>query len=276
MIRINDLKFNYQRKRDVFTSLDLELEAGHVYGLLGRNGAGKSTLLKLICGLLFPAQGLVEVMGQEPRLRNPSFLSDVFLIPEEVFLPDIKMSEYVRNMSPFYPHFDAEELKGYLREFNVSEQEKLGTLSFGQKKKALISFALACNTRLLVMDEPTNGLDIPSKGEFRRVIASVLNEERCVVISTHQVRDLENLIDAVVILEDSRVLLNATTDRITEKLVFKTLAADEPALFDEMSLKGRWGVAENVGGQESKIDMELFFNAVLNDPAKIQHLFDAR
>lgn len=274
MIRINDLGFSYKGKRNVFTSLDLQLDAGHVYGLLGKNGAGKSTLLKLLSGLVFPRKGKIEVMGQEPRLRRPSFLSDIFLIPEEVFLPGIKMKEYVRGMSPFYPRFDEDQLKSYMKEFNVSEEEKLDTMSHGQKKKALISFALACNTRLLLMDEPTNGLDIPSKGEFRRVIASEINEERCIVISTHQVRDLENLIDAMVILEDSNILLNATTEQVTEKLVFKVLEADEPALFDEVSLKGRWGIVENTTGQESKIDMELFFNAVLHNPAKIRQLFE--
>ena len=190
MIYIENLDFGYQKKREVFSGLNLSLTGGHIYGLLGKNGAGKTTLLKLIGGLLFPLRGRIEVCDAIPRLRKPSFLSDIFFIPEEICLPDMKMKDYFPLICRFYPKFDEELLFHAMEIFEVSESDKMGQMSYGQRKKALISLGIACNTRLLMMDEPTNGLDIPSKSQFRRLIASVASEERCVVISTHQVRDL--------------------------------------------------------------------------------------
>ena len=239
MIYIENLDFGYQKKREVFSGLNLSLTGGHIYGLLGKNGAGKTTLLKLIGGLLFP-------------------------------LPDMKMKDYFPLICRFYPKFDEELLFHAMEIFEVSESDKMGQMSYGQRKKALISLGIACNTRLLMMDEPTNGLDIPSKSQFRRLIASVASEERCVVISTHQVRDLENLIDALVIIEKSRILVNTTVEQITDHFVFRQLREGETALFAEESLRGRWGMVPNLQQEDSKLDMELFFNAVLEHPAEIE------
>lgn len=274
MIHAEHLEFSYRKNKKIFSGLDLTLTQGHVYGLLGKNGAGKSTLLKLLCGLLFPDNGVLTVMGYTPRQRKPSFLSDLFFIPEEIYLPEMKIQDYGKLIAPFYPHFDAGQLGAYMEEFEVSDKEKLNRMSYGQRKKALISLGLACNTRFLIMDEPTNGLDIPSKSHFRRVISSVTTDERCVIISTHQVRDLENLIDAIVVIDESQILVNTTTDKITEKLTFRALKENEFALFAEDSLKGRWGVVPNENGEESKMDMELFFNAVLENPQRLKQMFD--
>lgn len=270
MIYIEDLDFGYQKKREVFSGLNLSLTGGHIYGLLGKNGAGKTTLLKLISGLLFPLRGRIEVCGATPRLRQPSFLSDIFFIPEEISLPDMKMKDYFPLIRRFYPKFDKELLFHAMDIFEVSQSDKMGQMSYGQRKKALIGLGVACNTRLLMMDEPTNGLDIPSKSQFRRLIASVASEERCIIISTHQVRDLENLIDALVVIEKSRILVNTTTEQITDHFVFRQLREDETALFAEESLKGRWGMVTNLEQEDSKLDMELFFNAVLEHPAEIE------
>lgn len=273
MIEAKNLSFGYRRGNSVFSELDLNLKSGHIYGLLGKNGAGKSTLLKLITGLLFPTKGELHVLGERPSLRRPSFLSDLFFIPEEFHLPGMNMRTYAGLMAPFYPRFDREQLGEYMEEFEVSQTDRLSRMSYGQKKKALIALALACNTTLLVMDEPTNGLDIPSKSRFRKVISSVADENRCMLISTHQVRDLESLIDAILILDKRHILMNTTTDRITERLLFKQLTEEDEPLFDEISLKGRWGCVPNVDHQESRLDMELFFNAVLENPEKMSQIF---
>lgn len=273
MIEIKELSFGYCRGRSVFSELSLDFEAGHVYGLLGKNGAGKSTLLKLLTGLLFPDKGELQVLGNCPSLRHPSFLSDLFFVPEEFYLPDMSVRTYAGLLSPFYPRFDKEQLGEYLEELEVSMDERFNRMSYGQKKKALIALGLACNTSLLVMDEPTNGLDIPAKSCFRKLISSVATEDRCVIISTHQVRDLESLIDAIVIIDESRILINTTTDEITEKLCFKQVAEGDEILFEEISIKGRWGCVSNAGRQESRLDMELFFNAVLNNPEQISQMF---
>lgn len=273
MIQLKDLQFSYSRKNSLFEAINLELKAGSIYGLLGKNGVGKTTLLNLMCGLLFPKSGECTVMGLTPAKREVAFLRNLFYVPDEITLPSMKMKDFVRVNKVFYPNFDEDLLKNCLNEFEVDENENLAKLSHGQKKKAFISFALACNTPLLLMDEPTNGLDIPSKSTFRKLMAAAATEERCIIISTHQVRDLENLIDAVVIMNNRRVLLNGTLDQITEKLTFRELVKDEKSLYDESGLKGRWGVVENTTGEYSKVDMEMLFNAVEGNKKEIERIF---
>lgn len=273
MIEVKELSFGYRRGHSVFSELNLSFETGHVYGLLGKNGAGKSTLLKLLTGLLFPDKGELKVLENIPTLRRPSFLSNLFFIPEEFYLPDMSIRTYAGLLSPFYPRFNKEQLEEYLGELEVSMDDCFNRMSYGQKKKALIALGLACNTALLVMDEPTNGLDIPSKSCFRKLISSVATDDRCVIISTHQVRDLESLIDAIVIIDESRILINTTTDKITERLSFKQITEGDEVLFEEVSLKGRWGCVPNSGCQESRLDMELFFNTVLQNRDRICQMF---
>ncbi len=272
MIKFEHVSFGYRGGR-LFDDLDLELCRGAIYGLLGKNGAGKSTLLKLMAGLLFPKAGGITVLDRSPQKREPGFLSRVFLLPEEFDLPRMTMDDYARFYGCFYPDFSREQLSALMQELEVPETQNLGQMSFGQKKKAYIAFAIACNTPLLLMDEPTNGLDIPSKSSFRRVIASVADDDRTIVISTHQVRDLDQLIDSVVVLDGSEILLNATTGEITDKLQFVHLDENDPALYAEQTVHGRWGVRPNDSGAESPFDMELLFNAAVANREAIKQLF---
>ena len=273
MIKLEDLQFSYSSKKPLFESIQLSMYAGNIYGLLGKNGVGKTTMLNLISGLLFPKAGECKVMGYSPHERKVGFLSNLFYVPDEINLPAMKLNDYVRVNKIFYPSFSQELLEKCLQDFEVEGNENLAKLSHGQKKKIYISFALACQTKLLLMDEPTNGLDIPSKSTFRKLLASVATEERCIVISTHQVRDLDNLIDAVVVMDNSKVLLQGTLDEITEKISFRALEKDEVSLYEESSVKGRWGVVENNSGEFSKVDMELLFNAVINNKKEIERIF---
>lgn len=273
MIRFENVSFGY-RNGWLFRGLNFELRRGAIYGLLGKNGAGKSTLLKLTAGLLFPKAGEVSVLGRTPKRREPTFLSQIFLVPEEFDLPRMNMREYARVYGCFYPDFSHEQLADLMRELEVSETQPFHRMSLGQKKKACIAFALACRTPLLLMDEPTNGLDIPSKSVFRRVVAAAMNEGRTVVISTHQVRDLDRLIDSVVVLDGSEILLNATTDEITRRLQFVRLEENEPALYAEETIHGRWGVRPNEAGADSPLDMELLFNAAAANREAIKNLFN--
>lgn len=274
MISLQQVTFGY-RKGTLFSGLDLELREGTVYGLLGKNGAGKTTLLKLIAGMLFPRSGEIRVDDFLPKLRQPAFLSQIFVLPEEFDLPRITMKQYANIFGYFYPNFSAPQLSQLMKELEVSEDQNLHQMSFGQKKKAYIAFAIACNTPLLIMDEPTNGLDIPSKSSFRRVIASVADESRTIVISTHQVRDLDKLIDSVVILDESEILLNATTLEITDKLQFVHLQEGEPSIYSESTIHGTWGVQANTTGMESPLDMELLFNAAVSNKQTIKQIFNS-
>jgi len=276
MIDIREFSFGYKKKKPLFSNLNLSLEAGSVYGLLGRNGAGKSTLLKNIMGLLFPTAGGIVVNGFAPKRRLPSFLETVYFIPEEVHVPSLTIHQYINLFSPFYPRFDKEKCFSYLEQLDVRDAGKLNTLSFGQQKKFIIAFALACNTNTLLLDEPTNGLDIPSKIRFRKLISSVLNEDRLIIISTHQIRDLDNLIDCVIIVDNGTLLLKASIGEIADKLCFKTLRQigdGDSLLYVEESLKGFSVVQENTSQEESRVNLEHLFNAVTESPDKAKAIF---
>ena len=278
MLKINDLAFSYSGNGcKVFNDFSLEFEKGAVYGLLGKNGTGKSTLLYLITGLLHPQQGTVLFKDEEVRRRLPSTLSDMYIVPEEFELPSMTMKQYVKLNAPFYPNFSEEQLKQNLALFDFDENIRLGDLSMGQKKKAYMCFALAANTSLLVMDEPTNGLDIPSKSEFRRLIASNMSDEKTIIISTHQVRDIDSLLDHIVIIDQSSVLLNASNADICRRLLFTELPMSEPtdgALYVQPSVSGNSAILPNEYDEESRMNLELLFNGVLAEREKFAQVFN--
>ena len=278
MLKISDLAFSYSGNGcKVFNDFSLSFEKGAVYGLLGKNGTGKSTLLYLITGLLHPQQGTVQFKGEEVRRRLPSTLSDMYIVPEEFELPSMTMKQYVKLNAPFYPNFSEEQLKQNLALFDFDENIRLGDLSMGQKKKAYMCFALAANTSLLVMDEPTNGLDIPSKSEFRRLIASNMTDEKTIIISTHQVRDIDSLLDHIVIIDQSSVLLNASNAEICRRLLFAELPMSEPtdgALFVQPSVAGNSVILPNEFDEESRLNLELLFNGVLAERDKFIQVFN--
>lgn len=275
MIEIQDLSFSYGKKA-VLDNITLQFKRGNVYGLLGENGVGKTTMLKLICGLLNPKKGNCMVDGHVSRERHPQMLQDIFFLPDEVPLPDTSTPErFFAEFEPFYPDSDMTVLRQLAAELHVETDRKFKQMSFGQQKKALLACAMALNTGYLFLDEPTNGLDIPSKADFRRILTEYVGGERCVIISTHQVRDVENLIDPIVIISCNNVLLNASMQRIAEKLCFEyTLAPEPTALYSEMQPNGCLNVVPNVNGKESQVNIEALFNAVLRNSEKIREMFN--
>lgn len=268
MIEIKDLTFSYPGSvKDVFNILNLSIGEGGVYGLLGKNGSGKSTLLYIISGLLRPNYGEVRVDGIESARRSPTMLRNLFLVPEEFDLPQIALDTYVDINKDFYPDFSREVLERCLQDFELSSSLHLGELSMGQKKKVFISFAIATGTRLLLMDEPTNGLDIPSKSQFRKVIAENADEGRTIIISTHQVHDVESLISHVMILNESYLLLNTTIKALSEQYTFCFRQPNEMTpdiIYAEPSLQGNVCLAPRKPGEkETSVNLELLFNAVV-------------
>ena len=278
MIEVNDLTFSYGRKKQkVLNGFSLQLEKGSVFGLLGKNGTGKSTLLYLMSGLLRPQSGKVYYKGVDVLFRSPLTLQDMFLVPEEFMLPHVSLKQYVKLNAPFYPHFSNELLNACLRDFDMNEDIHLGELSMGQKKKAFMCFALATNTSLLMMDEPSNGLDIPSKSQFRKVIASGMTENKSVIISTHQVRDIDSLLDHVIIIDGSKVLLDESVATICEKLYFAEQGMNEPTddvLYTQPSIQGNSVILPNLYGEESKMNLEVLFNAMLAERERMQAVFN--
>ncbi|MCL5261158.1 MAG: ABC transporter ATP-binding protein [Gammaproteobacteria bacterium] len=276
MIEIKDLMFRYKADEKLFQDLNLSLSSGTISGLLGKNGAGKTTLLRLIAGLLFPKEGSCQVNKFNPKKRLPDFLRDIYFIPEEFYVPAISIKLYVNLYSVFYPNFDHQALSEILTEFELETTKKLTTLSYGQKKKFIVAFALATNCRLLLLDEPTNGLDIPSKSQFRKLIASGLTADKTVIISTHQARDLQNILDSIIILDTGKVVFNRHVEEISAKLSFSILPSQPEAadvIYKEKTLGGYAVVEKNVHNIESEVDLELLFNAVINSQEQIQKIF---
>ena len=278
MIEVENLSFTYgRRKSKVLEDFSMKLDKGSVYGLLGKNGTGKSTLLYLMAGLLRPQTGNVLYKGVDVKKRYPDTLQDMFLVPEEFSLPNVSLKQYVKLNAPFYPNFSDELLNACLRDFDMNEDIHLGELSMGQKKKAFMCFALATNTSLLMMDEPTNGLDIPSKSQFRKVIASGMSDEKAVIISTHQVRDIDSLLDHVLIMDGTKLLLNESVSAICEKLYFSEQGMNEPthgALYVQPTVQGNSVILPNEFGEDSNMNLEVLFNAMLAERERMQHIFN--
>ena len=277
MIKVENLTFKYKKKA-VFSDFNLTVEKGKVFGLLGKNGAGKSTLLYLMTGLLLPQKGCITYNDVNVSKRLPSMLRDIFIVPEEYSLPSMTLKSYLKVNAPFYPGFSNEQLNENLNHFELDMHEKihLDALSLGQKKKVFMSFALATNTSLLIMDEPTNGLDIPGKSQFKKFIASNMTDERTILISTHQVQDVEKLIEQVIILDDNKILFNASTMDICRKLYFANGLNQvdlAQALYITPSIQGYNALLLNHHNDESVLDLETLFNGVLSNPEKIKEVF---
>lgn len=274
MLQIKDLKFSYLKpNRELFNDFSLDLLPGNVYGLLGKNGAGKSTLIYLMTGLLTPASGQVTLDGNDVRRRLPITLSDMFLVPEEFDLPHISLNKFISINAPFYPRFSMDDMNRYLDIFEIEHNIKLQSLSMGQKKKVFMSFALATNTQVLIMDEPTNGLDIPSKSQFRKIIAMGMNDEKLMLFSTHQVRDIEAILDHVTIIDQSRVLLNTSIADVSSRLAFRQLRDGDRPLLVQQGPIGSMAVVPASPNEETQVDLEMLFNATLQQPQAIKELF---
>ncbi|MCH5244895.1 MAG: ABC transporter ATP-binding protein [Muribaculaceae bacterium] len=278
MIDIKNLSFNYSRKKAlVLDDFSLSIGNGGVYGLLGPNGVGKSTLLYLISGLLTPLKGSCLINGINSRLRYPDSIRRIFLVPEEFEFPAISLQKYVEIHAPFYPDFDYDDMKHSLSLFGLEDNINLGALSMGQRKKAMMAFALACNTPIVLMDEPTNGLDIPGKAMFRRLIAEKASAERLFIISTHQVRDLDSLLDHIIIMNQQQVLLNASTEEIQKRVIFEI--TNDPEVINSAlhSLPGIGGTSvmlQNKYDEDTRLNLEILFDFAFANPQKLSTLFN--
>lgn len=270
MITIQNLHFNYGKSAyKVFEDFTLNIPNGKIIGLLGRNGTGKSTLLYLISGLLRPNQGMMLVDGYVSQDRHPEMLQDIMIVPEEIDLPAVSFKDFIRTNRVYYPNFSEEVLHQVLRDFDIPAEFNLTALSMGQKKKVFMAFALATCTKYLLMDEPTNGLDIPSKMQFRRTLASQMNQNRTIIVSTHQVHDVEQLIDHVVLIEGTHLLVDNSTTELSKLLRFEQRpygASLDDALYVEPSLSGSAVITPTKGREETPINLELLFNAIVQYP----------
>lgn len=274
MIEIKDLAFSYG-KTLVLKSITTTLEEGRIYGLLGENGVGKTTLLTLLCGLKKVCSGSITTDGQNPFDRTPTLLQNQFYLPDEVLPIAMKAECFAKERGAFWPDYDHAKFLEIMKEFENDPAKKMNQMSAGQLKKTYISLALACGCKYIFMDEPTNGLDIPSKTQFRSAIMKYTTDDSTIVISTHQVRDLENIIDPIIILDRQDVLLNATVEEITSKLYFDYGTQLHPeSLYSEQLPGGFIQVYPNSTGEDSKINVEALFNAVHKNKELIKGMFN--
>lgn len=272
IIRIDNLSFGY-RRGTLFSGLNLSMDAGRIYGVLGRNGSGKTSLLNLFSGLLFAHQGGIHTLGENPGDRSARLLSRIFYLPEQVILPSISSSRYLGLYAPLYPGFDRERFDQYSNALEIGAPKKLHRLSHGQQKKFMMAFGLATDCPLNLLDEPTNGLDIPSKSVFRKLVAGAVDSSKCFVISTHQVRDIEHLIDTVIVLDNGKIVFTHSLDDISDTLSMDNgkMKPDGETIF---SLEDGYGgysiIQKNSTGLAGTVDLELLFNAILADGERVR------
>lgn len=273
MIEIKDLAFSYG-KTPILKSITTTLEEGRIYGLLGENGVGKTTLLTLLCGLKKVCSGSITTDGENPFDRTPTLLQNQFYLPDEALPVAMKAECFAKERGAFWPDYDHSKFLEIMKEFENDPAKKMNQMSAGQLKKTYISLALACGCKYIFMDEPTNGLDIPSKTQFRSAIMKYTSDDSTIVISTHQVRDLENIIDPIIILDRQDVLLNASVEEITSKLYFDYGTQLHPeSLYSEQLPGGFIQVYHNTTGEDSKINVEALFNAVHKNKELIKGMF---
>ncbi|MEO6191220.1 MAG: ABC transporter ATP-binding protein [Saprospiraceae bacterium] len=272
MIKLKDIQFSYSKKKKLFDGLNLNLEKGKIYGLLGKNGAGKTTLLRIINGLIFPQSGEATVFDYDATERNPNMLSEIIFIQEEPVIPNSTILSYLYTYAPFYPRFDYNKFLSLITEFGLEGSQRMDKLSFGQKKKVMLCFAVASNARILILDEPTNGLDIPSKSHFRKLITEAMLDDRIVIISTHQVRDMVNLIDPILMLEDGKIIFDYSLEEISKALHFEihySMTPPSDVIYSERISGGYMSIRENIDGRDSEIDLEVLFNGLLSNKQQI-------
>ena len=272
MIEIRNLKFSYstlKSRTEVFDSLSMMIPTGEIVGLLGRNGTGKSTLLNLMAGLLDADAGTIAVEGVDVAQRGTALYTSLMIVPEEFSLPQLTLDRFVKVTAPFYPNYDEARFADCCSRFEVNRAVRLDRMSMGQRKKAYLAFALACNTPVLLLDEPTNGLDIPARQALRQMLAEQVNDERTIVISTHAARDIENLVDRLVILEPHRMVLNESIATLSTLFGVGVVPAGVKPLYSEPSVAGVRGVWVAEGDEESRMDMEMMFNAATRSPREV-------
>ena len=273
MIKIENISYGYKSNHPIFNDISLEIGNG-IYGLLGENGVGKTTLIHLLCGLLFPWKGECSIDGMNPAKREPALLSRYFFLPEEMQMPSESISPFDTRHSAFYPHFNYKEFEQNLEELKIDRKQKLSAVSYGQQKKAMLAYAFALHTPLLILDEPTNGLDITSRQALKRIISRSIDDDSTLLISTHQAHDFENLLDHLIILGESEILLNRSLDEISQRLLFaRTDSLPENSIYSEQELPGYFSVLPNEEEEENTPDIELLYKAMLQVPEKIKSMF---
>ncbi len=266
MLELEHVTYGYGKGAPVIRNLSTSILRGRIYGLLGANAAGKTTLLNLMSGLLFPVEGRITMDGRDITKRDPETLEKTALMSSEFqFTKKWKIMDFVRLHSGFYPDFSLTVLEDCLEGFGIDmENTMLNAMSLGQKHKVLFSILLSFGTDLLLLDEPLNGMDMPSRGVFRKMLMKHLREDQTVIISSHTVPDIETLLTDVMILREDGSCFCETIENISARYSFGTSRSDSGAVYSEPCAGGIRVIKEKEADTdtESEVSLELLFNAV--------------
>ena len=274
-MKITNIHFGYSATQSIINGLSLSLTPGHIYGLLGQNGAGKTTFLKLLAGLCFPTLGDINILGDQPKDRHPKLLQELFFIPEDFSLPNLTLQQYAKSYGYFYPRFDHALFNRALQSFGLNSKTALPSLSHGQKKMFITAFAISTRAKVLILDEPSNGLDISNKQVWQELLMKEISEEQLVIISTHQVHDIANIIDSVLVMKEGKMLLNSSINELENKLYcgFQREVSEVGSVFYSEKRAGGYAILkENTCETHSSIDLELLFQACIKS-SPIARLF---
>lgn len=211
LIEIKNLNKCYGKKQ-ALNDVNITIEPGKIYGLLGPNGSGKTTLIKIINDLLTPTSGEVLVKGKKPGIESKKIIS---YLPERTYLNmNFKVKELLNYFEDFYENFDRKKAQTLLKKLNISEEDKLKTMSKGTKEKVQLILVMSRKADLYILDEPIGGVDPASRDYILETILNNFDEKSSMIISTHLIQDIETILDNVIFINQGRITLNDSADNI--------------------------------------------------------------
>ena len=214
LIEIKNLNKFYGKKQ-ALNNVNITIEPGKIYGLLGPNGSGKTTLIKVINDLLTPSSGEILIKGKEPGIESKKIIS---YLPERTYLNmNFKVKELLDFFSDFYDNFDRKKAKSLLKKLNINEEDKLKTMSKGTKEKVQLILVMSRKADLYILDEPIGGVDPASRDYILETILSNFDNKSSMIISTHLIQDIESILDNVIFINNGNITLNDEADNIRKE-----------------------------------------------------------
>ena len=211
LIEIKDLTKKYGNK-EALKDINLTIEPGKIYGLLGPNGSGKTTLIKIINNLLTPTSGDIKIKGNNPGIESKKIIS---YLPERTYLNmNFKVKELLDYFEDFYDNFDRKKAITLLKKLKINQEDKLKTMSKGTKEKVQLILVMSRKADLYVLDEPIGGVDPASRDYILETIISNFDDNASMIISTHLIQDIESILDNVIFINKGKIILNSTADDI--------------------------------------------------------------
>ncbi|SEO06312.1 ABC-2 type transport system ATP-binding protein [Amphibacillus marinus] len=266
MINCENVSFNY-RKKAIYQNFNWCLKAGTICGLLGPNGAGKTTLFNMLAGLVFPTKGEINIAGHNPSKREAAFYRQFAYVAETLPCPSMSPMVYATLCGPLYPNYSPERFLQLAEAFELDIEQNFNAFSAGDLRKAWLAIVLACQTALILLDEPSKGLDIKAQASLRKALAETAAAGSRILLSTHHVREVEGILDHVTIINrGGKLLLNAEVAQLYQHYSLIE-AAQEHQLPSDILAKQRltmgWvGLVNQPAQTMQDIPLELLFSGL--------------